>query len=167
MQFRALLGLFMAFMINISYGQISFTNSTNLLENQTLAGGFVMGISDLNGDKLEDIIRFNSASLAEIEFQNPDGTFSAFNMGALISGDVWSVCVADIDKNGFNDLITGGFYESLFEVKTMGDKVFETSLLDGPLIFLQGSSFSDIDNDGNIDLFGRSVTWRKIKSNVP
>lgn len=144
--------LFLTF-FSLTYSQISFTNNTSLLENESLAGGFVMGISDLNGDNLEDIIRFQNAQIAEIEYQNTDGSFSTFNVGSLIGGEVWSVAVADIDGNGLNDFITGGFYESLVKVSTNGTSNVDMELLDGPLIFLQGSCFSDIDNDGNIDLF--------------
>ena len=153
MRLKFIICLFFISFSSLTYSQISFTNSTTLLENESLAGGFVMGISDLNGDNLEDIIRFQNAQITEIEYQNADGSFSVFNVGSLIGGEVWSVAVADIDGNGLNDFITGGFYESLVKVNTYGPNNIDMELLDGPLIFLQGSCFSDIDNDGNIDLF--------------
>jgi hypothetical protein len=153
MRLKALFFTLSVLCFSIGYSQISFTNMSDLLENNTLSGGFSMGISDMNNDGLEDIIRFEGASVAQIEYQNADGTYSTTDLGALINGNVWSVAVADIDNNGFNDLMTGGFYESLAHVRTMGDKVHESVLLDGPLIFLQGMAFSDMDDDGFLDLF--------------
>ncbi len=154
MRLKVILSFLCFSICNFLNSQITFTNDSGLLENQDLSGGFAMGVADMNGDGLDDIIRFHNASQLELEYQQTDGSFTKFTIGQLHDGDVWSVCVGDIDRNGLNDLVTGGFYESLPIVKTMGEENFDLDLLDGPLIFLQGSNIVDINNDGNLDYFG-------------
>lgn len=139
---------------NVQYGQFSFQNSSDLLGKQDVSSGYVMGVSDLNGDGLDDIIRFDGAQQCLVDYQNADGTFTNVNLGNLTNSDVWSVVVADVDENGINDLVTGAFYEAIIMVKMMDNGMYDINPLDGPNIFMQGASFSDINNDGAVDYFG-------------
>ncbi len=153
MKFRSIFfGLAFCF-TSLSTAQIQFTNNSELLDNNLLVGGFAMGVADMNGDALDDIIRFHQAEMLEIEFQQEDGTFVRENIGAITNDAAWSVAVADVDRNGNNDLITGGFYEMPTLLKSLGNNMYSTENLDGPLIFMQGSNFVDINADGNIDYF--------------
>lgn len=134
--------------------QLSFTNRSIDLSNPTLSSGFSIGICDLNNDGLDDLVRFNGAKNLEIEFQQQDQSFEKILLGSMSNDVVYSISAADIDNNGFNDLITGGFYEPvkiLWANQDGTDYIKDT--LEGPLVFMQGANFSDIDNDGLIDYF--------------
>ena len=138
---------------NMLSGQISFENQSTLLGNSNISSGYVMGISDLNNDGLDDIIRFDDAKQMTIDYQNLDGTYTSLNVGTLTNGEIWSVAVADLDHNGINDIITGGYYEPIVQVKNMSDGNLDVSYLTGPNIFMQSATCSDIDNDGFVDYF--------------
>jgi len=66
----------------------------------------------------------------------------------------WSMCVADVDNNGFNDVLTGGRYDGvkLFQADAAGSN-YTMGMLPGSNIFIQGSNFADINNDGWLDVF--------------
>lgn len=139
-----------------SFSQISFSNQTSaLLSDTTVYSGVAMGIADMNGDSLDDIIRLHNARTLRIEYQQADGsTFSSHVHGTMGSGSQWSLCIADVDSNGYNDILAGGAYNSLKLLKAdaTGSSYTQTTL-SNPSIFLQGSNFVDIDNNGSIDIF--------------
>lgn len=108
----------------------------------------------MNGDGLDDIIRYNNAQTLNIEYQQINGgTFSNLNYGP-IGGSLWSMCVADIDGNGYNDIMAGGIYDNLkiLKANNTGTNYTQTSI-SNPSVFLQGSNFVDIDNNGTVDIF--------------
>lgn len=133
--------------------QVTFTNSNASLSNSSLTSGVAIGVSDMNGDGLDDIIRLSNASSLEIEYQNTNGMFTNYSFGA-VSGSSWGLCIADVDSNGFNDVFTGGAYNGLKLITANGDGTsFSSATLSGTNIFVQNLNFADIDNDGMIDIF--------------
>ncbi len=133
--------------------QITFTDQTSLLVNETVTSGVSLGVCDMNGDGLDDIIRLDNASSLEIEYQQFDGSFTRLNYGST-SGSKWGMAIADIDENGFNDIIAGGAYNGIrvLTANSTGTN-YTFSTLGGPSIFVQNVNFIDIDNDGNLDFF--------------
>ena len=138
-----------------SFSQITFTDESSSLVNSTLKSGVAIGVCDMNGDKLDDIIRLSSATSLQIEYQSPTGVFTRLNYGNLPgNGSEWGMAIADVDKNGFNDIIVGGAYNGLklLTANSTGTN-YTTTTLGGPNIFLQNINFADIDNNGTIDIF--------------
>ena len=146
-----------AFLLSFQvFSQISFSDQTaTLLSDQTVYSGCAMGIADMNGDNLDDIVRLKNARTLYIEYQQADGsTFGHYNYGNLSSNKAWSMCIADVDGNGYNDIFAGGSYNDLqlLKANSSGSAYTLTEITD-PEIFLQGSNFADIDNNGTIDIF--------------
>lgn len=141
---------------NLAHSQISFTNQTaTLLSDTTIYSGCAMGIADMNGDTLDDIIRLNAAKDLYIHYQKSDGsTFDDYSYGSTSTTKQWSMCIADVDSNGYNDILTGGLNNQLtyLQANSTGNAYSLTEILDDTL-FLQGSNFVDIDNNGTTDLF--------------
>ena len=135
-----------------SMAQISFTSGNAALVNASLYSGVAIGVTDMNGDGLDDIIRLDNASSLEIEYQNTNGNFTRFNYGST-GGSKWGLAIADVDRNGFNDLLTGGSYNGLklYTANSNGTDYNPTTLTFN--IFVQNLNFADIDNNGTIDIF--------------
>ncbi|WP_299768043.1 FG-GAP-like repeat-containing protein [uncultured Dokdonia sp.] len=132
--------------------QITFTESTSILENTTLSSGVAMAVTDLNNDRLDDIIRIDDGINLQIEYQQADGTYQRVQVGNVASP--WGISIADVDENGFNDIIVGGAYDGLRLLTANDDGTdFSLSTLGGPNIFVQNTNFVDINNDGAIDYF--------------
>lgn len=146
--------------------QIAFTNETSLLANTNVHSGVAIGVVDMNADGLDDIVRLDQAKVWNIEYQTPGGgAFTNFLYGQVSSGNQWSLCVADFDNNQYNDLFCGGAYTGAKVHKANADgTAYTQSTLPGPGLFVQGSNFADINNDGFLDVFachddGESRIW--------
>jgi len=136
--------------------QVTFTNSNPTLDNSLLTSGCAIGVSDMNGDGLDDIIRLSNARNLEVEYQTLAGTFTRLDFGSLTGpNSEWGMAIADVDENGYNDIIVGGSYNYLKLLTANSDGTnYTESILSNPQIFLQNANFADIDNNGTIDFFG-------------
>ena len=165
-KFYALFPLFLALAFP-SFGQLSFSNGNGLLSNSGFHSGVAIAVVDMNGDGLDDIVRLSQGRALEIEFQQAAGVpFLNYTFGSLSGQSQWSMCVADVDNDGYNDVLAGGRYDEVKLVRAMENgTAYEMSTLPGPGLFVQGSNLADINNDGWIDYFachddGESRIWR-------
>lgn len=136
--------------------QLQFVKGTSLLTPNDHYSGVPVAVTDVNGDGLDDIVRLNMGYELGIEYQTAPGqAFIHQNIGDVSDFKVqWSMCVADIDNNGFADVLTGGLYSniSLAMANTDGSN-YDIIALNEPGTFAQGMNFADIDNDGWLDAF--------------
>jgi PKD repeat protein len=118
-----------------------------------ILGQYKIAIADMNGDYLDDIVSVSSTTL-HILYQQTDGTFSA---AAITTPSVqflptWSMAIGDYNKDGFNDLMYGsGSGVSFFKSNSTGTAYTQTSTTN--YIFVQRTTFVDINADGNLDAF--------------
>ncbi|MEL6849844.1 MAG: FG-GAP-like repeat-containing protein, partial [Bacteroidota bacterium] len=108
----------------------------------------------MNGDKKDDIVLIDDRNKLVIMTQNAANAAFSLYQNTSLGSSMWSVCVADYNHDGRNDVLTGGAFNNirLYE----GNPTTETlsgSILANSNIFLQGSNFADIDNDGWADIF--------------
>ena len=133
--------------------QIAFTDATNLLANQDFYSGAAIGVVDLNGDGLDDIVRARRNIGLVIDLQNPNG--GAFTnqptIASLSSGTVWSLCAADLNNDGTNDLCIGTYGRPT--VLTSNATPFYTSNELSQFVFPQGLNAVDMNLDGDLDIF--------------
>jgi hypothetical protein len=141
-----------------------FVDSSDRLNNQNSRSGAPMAVADMNGDGLDDIVRMDDNRFLEIEYQQADGSFTISETIDTMQ-DSWSLAIADVDGNGYNDIFTGDAFniKSIYMANEDGTAYTETPL-SGPGIFVQCSSFADINNDGNLDFFvchdtGKSLVY--------
>ncbi len=133
--------------------QFSFFDATNRLDVTLVRSGAAMGVADMNNDGLDDIIRLDQAQDLFISYQGANGNFSSIGVGVLQGGQ-WSLCVADVDRNNYNDIFTGGSHNNLKLVRAgNAGASYSISNILAPPIFLQGSNFADINRDGLADIF--------------
>ncbi len=148
------------------HAQFSFTNRSSRLAHNPVYSGVAIGVADMNSDGLDDIVRIDQSSKMMIDYQPAvQNQFTGYQFGQLL-GKQWSMCIADVDSNGFNDVFTGGNNNGLklLKANSTGAAYTLTTITQNP-IFLQGSNFADIDNDGDADLFachdnGKSQPFR-------
>ncbi|WP_289644544.1 FG-GAP-like repeat-containing protein [Maribacter aestuarii] len=138
---------------------VAFTEATSLLQGDNYSG-LVMAVADMNGDGRDDIVQLDNGRNLSVQYQNAPGQpFDKYNFGPvpniLNDGRIqWSVTVADMDHNGYNDILSGGYYDGVKVIaNNNGNDSYTSQYLPGPLLFIQGSNFADIDNDGWADIF--------------
>jgi hypothetical protein len=147
----------------------SFASSTaQTFTSGTLPGSYysggVRGIWDMNNDGLNDIVIMDQSKTLRILYQQTNGSFIQVNTGTQLGSSQWGMSIADMDNDGFGDVISGGAYDNLHYYNINGSGVaVETTLPVG--IFTQACSMGDMDNDGWLDFFachddGPSNMWR-------
>ncbi|MVM37014.1 CRTAC1 family protein [Spirosoma sp. HMF3257] len=140
---------------NSAQGQIAFTNQSSLLNKPNFVSYMAKAVVDMNNDGLDDIVRaysFINSSVGStyIEYQQPNGQYVSSYIGRT---DLQvSMAVADIDRNGHNDLLTGGDGTGIQVFKNTGTD-FTRITLDGPSFLVQAANMADINNDGWVDYF--------------
>ncbi|MCB0640812.1 MAG: CRTAC1 family protein, partial [Phaeodactylibacter sp.] len=133
--------------------QVSFTNRNDLL-NDNYYSGVAIGIADMNGDFLDDIVHLDDARILNIQYQQPNADFATLTYGNVSNSNQWSMCVADVDNNGYNDVLSGGYYDGVKVVMANSNATnYTLTLMPGNDLFIQGSNFADINNDGWVDAF--------------
>ena len=145
--------LLLCFSVFASSAQISFTNQAGLFANQSFHSGVPMGVCDMNGDGLDDMIRLDNRDDLYIEFQEADGSFTSTFLDDYDNNDTWMVAAADVNNDGLNDLMTGGRYDGVKCYTRLADGTYDKVTMPGASIFSQASNFADINNDGALDIF--------------
>ena len=139
---------------NFTTGVNDSGNPTSFTPNPISTGGvYDIGVVDLNGDFLDDIVSISS-TMINVRYQLPNG---GYNNTFITTPNTdyspnWSFAVGDFDANGFNDLLyAGGSGVTFMKANETGTDYTEFS---GPdYVFSQRSNFIDINNDGHLDAF--------------
>jgi hypothetical protein len=112
-----------------------------------------LAIVDMNNDGLDDIVGVTQDYI-NIQRQLVGGGFDPliYQTSYADYPASWSLCIGDLDGNGYNDLLYGGGYGVTFMMAVDGGEAFvERS---GPeYVFSQRSNMVDINNDGHLDAF--------------
>lgn len=162
--YLSIVTLLMFSILNNCIAQISFLDKTNLLDASLNYSGVAMGVLDINGDGLDDILRLNQGTQLNVEFQTATG-FQNMEFGDVSGDSQWSMCAADVNNDGISEVLSGGFGTiSLAKINPVSGSFENEELEDSQQIFVQGSNFADINNDGFLDLFachdnGVSFIW--------
>ncbi|MBL0341569.1 MAG: CRTAC1 family protein [Bacteroidetes bacterium] len=138
----------------IANAQLSFTDANNKLSSNSRSGCAVT-VVDVNNDGLDDIVRLDQGHLVNLELQNKEGYFDNHFL-ADIGGSAWAMTMADIDHNGWKDVVADGSggirIVKVFE--NAGTITATLGTLANSGFFLQNATFCDMNNDGWVDLFG-------------
>ena len=133
--------------------QLAFTNANSKIG--TTHSGCSVTVTDANFDGLDDIIRLDAGHILNLEIQNRDGSFTNHLVADLASGSAWAMTCADVDHNGWKDIVFDGD-NSILLVKIFenaGVISYTSTSLTNSGFFLQNATFADLNNDGWIDLF--------------
>ena len=146
---KLLLLSFTIFSLTNLIAQPSFSNSNNLIGNYD---GYTSITVDMNGDYLDDFVRISETGVG-IDYQQADGTFESVFIEMIIQWvPDWSAAAADIDGNGYTDLLLGNGQRASFLFANEDGTAF-TEVFEDLYIFSQRTNLVDIDNDGDLDAF--------------
>lgn len=149
-----LVGLVPAVLLAASaQAQFSFINATDIKSSTTHSGGCI-GVVDMNGDGLDDMVFLDQSRILRIDYQNPDGSYALVTYGAVDnSEEQWGMSVGDMDNDGHRDLLSGGFYDGVHHVRitALGESTMGT--LPNSSMYMQCNNVADINNDGHNDFF--------------
>ena len=122
---------------------------------QLPGGGTRLGVVDMNGDNLDDIVSvvFDDSTL-QLSYQQPDGSLIMEAVPSEIPTNLpnWSLAAGDITGNGYNDLVFGGQTGVSF-LFANEDASFYRQVSYPQYVFSQRTNCIDLDNDGLLDVF--------------
>jgi len=153
------LSLILAVFVNHISAQITFTNNSSLVPNNSIQSHHAIGVVDLNGDGKDDIIRIDNGEMIYVSYQNePNQAFTTefileMDNSGQSSANTWGVCAGDLDNDGLNDIVCGGFYNGIYIIKSTDSGLDDVSVISDDETFVQGINTFDIDNDGLLDIF--------------
>ena len=136
---------------SMSYAQFAFTNSNSLFASQTHSGCAVT-VVDVNNDGLDDILAMDQSTDLVLRLQNRDGSFTTYTLGQVQGSKVWGMAAADVDHNGWKDVVTGSGAAMLVKLGWNGTTVTSAITQLPGNYFVQNVLFGDFNNDGWIDL---------------
>ena len=148
---KLLLCAFAIFMVSTLMSQEppTFTNKSELIENYSYNTSITV---DMDGDYLDDFVRVSETGVG-IDYQQADGTFESVFIAMIIQWvPDWSAAAADIDGNGYTDLLLGNGQRASFLFANDDGTAF-TEVFEDLYIFSQRTNLVDIDNDGDLDAF--------------
>jgi hypothetical protein len=134
--------------IDVPEGVVSFTPTP-----LNGAQGSTMGVVDMNGDFLDDVVSVSSSNVNVLQ-QGPGGTLVAHNYPTSPADHdaSWSMSAGDLDNNGYNDLqYGGGDGVTYMMANSTGTGFSEVSF--PQYVFSQRGNMVDINNDGWLDAF--------------
>ncbi len=120
----------------------------------TINSQYSICVADMNGDFKDDIVGISAANM-RIHYQtNTPGTYTITDFP--LSGSVllpnWSMAAGDYNKDGFNDVVLGNGSGATILTSNSTGTAYTTNT-PGQNIFSQRTNFSDLNNDGNLDVF--------------
>ncbi|HND87774.1 MAG TPA: FG-GAP-like repeat-containing protein [Saprospiraceae bacterium] len=134
--------------------QIKFVKNTSLLTPPKHYSAVVIGVSDMNDDGYDDLVRLDKGNLLAIDHQTAPGhIFARVPFGKVSEEAQWGVCMGDLDNDGFPEILTGGPYDHIKLLRRGASGSYSMKMLSIPNIFLQTANFADINNDGWLDAF--------------
>lgn len=111
-------------------------------------------VVDMNGDFKDDIVGISATNM-RVHFQtNTQGnyTITDFPLSGSVLLPNWSMAAGDYNRDGFNDIVLGnGSGATILTSNSTGTAY--TTYTPGQYIFSQRTNFSDLNNDGNLDIF--------------
>ncbi|MBX7182188.1 MAG: FG-GAP-like repeat-containing protein [Bacteroidia bacterium] len=138
-----------------SMAQTAFTNGVARFTGNAHSG-VCTAVVDWNGDGLDDIIALDQGNSVVVHVQKTGSQFQNVSLGSFGEGSGWSwgMAVADIDKNGYLDVLAGG-YGPAVKILMSNNQGNGSTLVSLPNsnYFLQNVTFGDFNNDGWIDVF--------------
>ncbi len=149
-----ILVLFLFFSAQWMAGQVSFVSSDVYVDDVEMNSGAPMGIADVNGDGLDDIIVLDEALDLYVIYQTEGHKNMAPQMIERVSNQRnWCLGVTDVDQLGGQDIFVGGSQRlMIYRTGPTLDQYTGTQVVT-PSFLTQGMSFADMDDDGDIDLF--------------
>ncbi|MBK9104926.1 MAG: VCBS repeat-containing protein [Saprospiraceae bacterium] len=148
--------LCVSFWANTLNGQIQFANRNDLLGEKDQHSAVPVGIADMNGDGLDDIISLNFGSILNIQYQTPDSArlFVRYEIPLGIdNAEQNDICIADFNNDGANDIMAVGSYDRVNVLYNIPfTYAFNLTYIVVTPFFSQGASAGDFNHDGWVDV---------------
>ena len=156
MLIRSAITFILASLSTWAIGQFQFDNRNDLLAERDLHSAVPVGIADINGDGLDDIVSLDLGRYLYIQYQTPDPARPFVRYKAPITLDNAEqndIILADFNNDGNTDILAVGSYDRI-KVLYGVPYTYEMNLfyITVTPFFSQGASSGDFNQDGWVDV---------------
>ncbi|MBK9109150.1 MAG: CRTAC1 family protein [Saprospiraceae bacterium] len=139
--------LFFNFIAQFTAAQYNWTHKTT---NKSFYSGIPVACADINGDALDDLLILDQAKHLWMGLQLGSGEFFWQSLDYHNTFPAWSINVADIDRNGFNDILISG-ERTQVHILYQNASGFTKTLIDDTYFLSQAAAIYDLNRDGWLD----------------
>lgn len=138
------------------WAQVDFRLASDQEIGGNINGVLPMATADFNGDGREDLLVSPLGDSLKLHLQKKNGGFIIVNLDPLpdnsVSGSLWALAAADIDGDGWTDVVAG-FGKTLYLLQ---NHLYENRFEYIPImedVFTQNVSIADWNQNGLLDIF--------------
>lgn len=139
---------------SVSFAQIEMVNRNDLLQEKNIHSAVPIGIADMNGDGLDDIVTLDVGRRLMIQYQTPDPSrpFVRYDITrTLDNAEQNDILIADFNNDGANDILASGTYDRIKVIYAIPN-TYEFQIVHiTASFFSQGASTGDFNHDGWVD----------------
>ncbi|MCC6815840.1 MAG: CRTAC1 family protein [Saprospiraceae bacterium] len=117
---------------------------------QNIHSGIICGVVDINGDYYDDLLVLDEGKQLWLGTNNGNAYFFWKKLDYKSTQPLWSIAVADLDRNGLNDILIGGDFYGV-RILYQEQLGFRNDTVSSSQFYSQASSIYDINKDGFLD----------------
>ncbi|HEY3387084.1 MAG TPA: FG-GAP-like repeat-containing protein [Saprospiraceae bacterium] len=150
------LAILLSIFTSTAFSQAQFDNRNDLLADKNIHSAVPVGIADMNGDGLDDIVSLNFGSTLFIQYQTADPArpFVRYEVPLFVdNAEQNDICIADFNNDGANDILAVGSYDRVKVLYSVPNTYsFNLTHIVVDIFFSQGASAGDFNHDGWVDV---------------
>jgi len=135
--------------------QVAFSVRNDRLYEKNAHSAVPVGIADMNGDGLDDIVMLNYGRRLTVQYQTPgfDRPFIRYETEITIGANEQNdVVIGDFNNDGWNDMVITGTYDQMKILYAEPYSYrFKLENIPASAFFSQGASAGDFNHDGWLD----------------
>lgn len=140
----------LAILVGMSLPVTSQLNWTKVELEKNFYSGVPIGCCDLNGDALDDLLILDNAKHLWVGYNYGKAQFIWHEMDYHHFYPAWSINCADIDRNGYNDILISGESTKVIALYQYASG-FIQRFVDEDFFFSQAAVLFDFNQDGWLD----------------
>ena len=147
------LWLFICLTSTVLTAQTEYLQDLTFSKNNPSRSLIAVGITDINGDKRDDIVRVKDGEEIEVLYIDDNGDIQSVVSSAVDVSESWSMAIANLTNDLRSEIVVSRAFDDSFIFKAMPDQKIEQHQRIENEVYSQSTSIADINNDGWLDVF--------------